>query len=183
MTSTTTLMSADELLAMPDDHQRHELVRGVLTTMALNGAQHAEIASILGHAIWDCLQHANLGGVYAGNTGFILARDPDTVRAPDLTFVRTSRLPGGRSPEGYFELAPDLAVEVLSPTDRHAEVLEKIDEYLAAGTTLVWLVQPRRERVTVYRKGRQPLELSATDNLDGEDVLPGFSLPVASLFA
>lgn len=128
------------------------------------------------------LNDANLGTVFGADAGFILARDPDTVRAPDIAFVQARRLADAAREPGYFRMAPDLAVEILSPTDGRKEALGKVEEYLAAGTTLAWLVQPRRRSVTVYRRGRQPIELHIHDNLDGEDVLPGFSMPISQVF-
>ena len=115
--------------------------------------------------------------------GYLLESDPDTVRAPDVSFVRTDRLsPGGPVP-GYYRGAPDFAVEVVSPHDRYSEVRAKVREYLAAGTAMVVVVDPEDRTVSVYRSGRDPLELSETDTIDGEDVVPGWTMPVRDIFA
>jgi Uma2 family endonuclease len=121
-----------------------------------------------------------LGWVTSNDAGVILERDPDTVRGPDVAFWSILRQP--EVPEGYFEIPPDLAVEVLSPDDRRSKVRDKIREYLANGVTLVWLVDPESRAVTVYARTLRGMELDTTDTLDGGDVFPGFSCQVADLF-
>jgi Uma2 family endonuclease len=176
------LMTADELMHLPDDGQRHELVRGELRTMPPGGWEHGfesikVAASLAPHVIRN-----KLGGVAGADTGFWLTRAPDTVRAPDLAFVRRERLPEGPARRGYFDGAPDLAVEVISPNDRYSEVDEKIGEYLAHGTRMVLVVDPRRRTVTVHRPGQPVRVLGADDMLDGEDVVPGWTMPVRDIF-
>ena len=123
-----------------------------------------------------------LGLCCSTGTGFILERDPDIVRAPDAAFVASGRIPETGVPVGYWPFAPDLAVEVVSPSDRLADVHAKIVDYLAAGTRLVWLVEPETRMVHVYRSTRQVDVLGTDDALDGGDVLPGFRTPVQHLF-
>jgi Uma2 family endonuclease len=123
-----------------------------------------------------------LGVVGGADFGILLARGPDTVRAPDVVFYRADRLPAGGIPSTYWELAPDLAVEVLSPSDRRGKVLKKVGEYLDAGTHLVWVVDPRRRTAVVYRPEGEPTILGADGILDGEDVLPGFRLALAEVW-
>jgi Uma2 family endonuclease len=122
-------------------------------------------------------------GIGAGaETGFLIRRNPDTVRAPDCAFIRKERIPANGIPKKFWPFAPDLAVEVLSPSDSASDVFEKIDEWLDAGTRLVWLVDPDKKTVTVHAAKRPAIKLRLGDTLEGEDVLPGFKLPVADIF-
>jgi Uma2 family endonuclease len=120
------------------------------------------------------------GMVVAAETGFTLQRNPDTVRAPDVAFIRVDRLPPGTH-SGFADFAPDLAVEVLSPSDRPGEVLAKVADWLTAGTALVWTIDPERRRARVYRADGSDTVLSRDDLLEGEDVLPGFRVSIAAL--
>ena len=180
MTSTK-LMTAEELEAMPDDGNNYELVRGALVLMSPAGGLHGRIESRFGRYMDIHVYENDLGTVFTGDTGFILARDPDTVRGPDIAFVRKDRLPPEEH-EGFLELAPDLAVEVISPSDRMCEVLDKVAEYLDAGTRLVVLVVPRRKELMLYGADRSVRVLTVADTFDGGDVLSGFRLPVAAIF-
>jgi Uma2 family endonuclease len=175
-------MTADDLWRLPDDGLRHELVRGELTVMTPAGGSHGRIAMKLGRLLGTHVEARQLGEVVAAETGFLIARDPDTVRAPDAAFISKDRVPAGGLPEGYVPLAPDIAVEVLSPSDTHLNVEEKIDQWLQAGAALVWVVNPRGRTVTVHRTGHDPRILREKDVLTGEDVCPGFSVRVADLF-
>jgi len=149
--------------------------------MAPPGWGHGRKAMVLGASLHVYVEAHRLGAV-ATETGFRLTTDPDTVRAPDVAFVRRDRLPTGDAAERYFEGAPDLAVEVISPNDLYTEVDEKVAEWLEHGTQLVFVVNPRRRTVAVHRPG-QPVRILGTDDaLDGEDVVPGWSLPVRDLF-
>jgi len=123
-----------------------------------------------------------LGVVYTGDTGFVLARQPDTVRGPDVAFLSNERERETKDARPYIPGAPDLAIEVISPGDRTREVLGKVSDYLAAGSRLVWVVTPVREEVSVFRSPFAPLILAGPDLLDGEDALPGFSVTVAEIF-
>jgi Uma2 family endonuclease len=120
------------------------------------------------------------GQVFAAETGFTLARGPDTVRAPDIAFVRRERLPTP-IPVGFPEFAPDLVVEVLSPGDRPGEVLAKVGDWLEAGARLVWVIDPERRIARVYRQDGSESSITADGQLDGEDLLPGFSCPLAEI--
>ena len=181
MNTAARLMTVDELWKLPDDNLRHELVSGELRSMPLNGFNHGVVVSRLACLLGNHCHVNKLGGV-TGASGYILRRDPDTVRATDVAFVRSERLAAVGRPVNFWEGAPDLAVEVLSPSDTAEEVDDKVNEYLTAGTTLVWLVNPRQKTVTVHRSGLQPLVLREADNLDGGDVIPGFRCGVAELF-
>lgn len=176
------LMTADELFRLPDDRMLHELVKGELTTMPPPGAEHGGItARVVGSLIPHVIVRG-LGEVLAGDPGFLLTREPDTVRAPDVAFIRRERLEETGLPRGYFPGAPDLAVEVISPTDLYTEVEDKVAEWLEHGTRLLFVVNPRRRTVAVYRPNQPVRTLTEADMLDGEDVVPGWSLPIRDLF-
>ncbi len=176
------LMTADELWRLPDDGQRHELVRGELRTMPPAGFEHGDISIVfgasLGHHVWP----RQLGRVVGSDVGFQLTTNPDTVRAPDAAFVSQERLAAVGHVRGYFPGAPDLAVEVISPNDLYTEVDEKVAEWLEHGARVVFVVNPRRRTVAVHR-ARQPVRvLTGDDVLEAEDLVPGWSLPVRNLF-
>jgi Uma2 family endonuclease len=175
-----TIMTADELLHLNLPDKRTELVQGVLVVREPAGYQHGEVAMRIAMRIGRFLDDHALGALVAADTGFHLASQPDTVRAPDVGFVSNERRPSP-PPRGYAQFAPDLAVEVLSPDDRPGEVLSKVADWLSAGTRLVWVVDPIRRLVRIYRADGTALQLGAGDALDGEDVLPGFSCPLAAV--
>jgi Uma2 family endonuclease len=159
-----------------------ELVRGQLIVREPPSTRHGAIAANFGYHLSDFVRRRGLGVVFAQDTGFKIASAPDTVRAPDVAFVRQDR--AERIPaRGYAELAPDLLAEILSPDDAPAEVLAKVADWLAAGTQLVWLVDPERSEIRIYRQDGSLSVLRQNDSLEGEDVLPGFACPVAHLFA
>ena len=174
------LMSAEDLLHANIPDKRTELVRGVLVVREPAGGRHGRVASELSRVIGNHVHAHALGAVYAAETGFTLARRPDTVRAPDVAFVRRERLPDPE-PTGFPDLAPDLVVEVLSPGDRAGKILAKVADWLSAGTKLVWVVDPERRLSRVYRSDGSETIVPADGALDGEDVLPAFSCPLASV--
>ena len=174
------LMTAEELLRLNLPNKRTELVRGVLVIREPAGYQHGDVAMRLAAAIFTYVEAHGLGRVFAAETGFTLARNPDTVRAPDVAYVSSARLPD-RPPRGFAELAPDLAVEVLSPDDRPGEVLAKVADWLNAGARLVWVVDPVRVAARVYRADGSESILDETGALRGEGVLPGFEYPLGAL--
>ncbi len=177
----TASLTAEELLHLNLPNKRTELVRGVLVVREPAGYQHGDIAARLLLAIGSHV-HANaLGRVFAAETGFTLFRKPDTVRAPDVAFISTARLPEP-PPRGFGELAPDLVVEVLSPDDRPGELLEKVADWLKAGTRLVWVVDPMRRVARVYRDDGSESLFDERDALTGEDVLSGFALALDGVF-
>jgi len=176
------LVTAEALLHTPDDGFVHELVRGEVRNMTPAGARHGVVASKIDHLLRAHVDANDLGVVGAADTGFVLSRNPDTVRAPDVFFVRRDRVPADGVPEEFWQLAPDLAVEVISASNDPDDMQAKVLEYLAAGTRMIWLVYPRTRAVTVYRSAKSIRLLSAEENLSGEDVLPGFSCKVADFF-
>lgn len=179
----TKSVTADELLKMPDDGLRYELIEGELRPMPPAGHDHGRIGMDLGAPLHRFVTINRLGKVYAAETGFLLRVNPDTVRAPDLAFVRQERVEQVGRTKGYFPGAPDLAVEVVSPNDTVSEVEEKVQEWLEYGTRLVWVVSPKLRTVTVYRSLTDARILTEKDILDGGDVIPGFQIAVAELFA
>ena len=182
MTVNTGLMTADDLWELPDDGMRQELVRGELRTMPPRGLEQGGVTSVFDCALGTYVRGQKLGRAVVGDSGFMLAMNPDTVRASDLAFVRRDRLVDGRGPRGYFHGAPDLAVEIISPSDRYTDVDEKIEEWLEHGTRLVFVVDPRRQLVTVHRPGQLIVRLGLDDVLTGDDVVPGWSMAVRELF-
>jgi Uma2 family endonuclease len=183
MTTRTRPVTAEELLRMPDDGFRYELVKGELKQMLPAGNEHGYRAMKFAWRLAQHVETSGLGRVYAAETGFKIHSDPDTVRAPDAAFVSREPLEEAGPVEGYWPGAPDLAVEVVSPNDRHTEVVEKALEWLDAGCHMVLVVDPKQHTVTVYRSRENIRILADGDTLDGANVIPGFSLPVTEIFA
>ena len=178
-----TLMTADELFDLPDDHWKYELVKGELIRMSPTGAEHGALTARVGR-ILDEYAEAQRSGVCCGaETGFILQRDPDVVRAPDAAFVTADRVPTAGLPKSFWPFAPDLAVEVASPSDRFSDLHTKVAEFFSAGTRLVWIVEPATRTVYVYRSPHDVQALAEHDQLSGADVLPGFRCAVGRLFS
>ena len=173
-------VTADELLTM-GDVGRCELIFGEMVMMSPAGAEHGVVALRVGRYLSEFVERHRLGGVFAAETGFILDRNPDTVRAPDASFVRKARL-GDRPPRGYFDGAPDLVAEVTSPGDTRRNVNEKVNLWLARGTATVWVADPQSMTVTIHRVGRPPQRLATADSIRDEPLLPGFELKVESIF-
>ena len=182
MSTTPTLATADELFAMPDDGFRYELVKGELRRMPPAGSEHGAVSVNIAVVIAVFVKAHSLGVVFGAETGFKIASDPDTVRAPDLAFVRRERIPAEGIPREFWPGAPDLAVEVISPSDIYTEVEEKVHDWLDAGTRMVLVLNPRRRTVTVYTSQTNVARLTEADTLDGGEVLPGLTCRVAELF-
>ena len=174
-------MTADELLRLNISDARSELIRGELVVREPAGYRHGNVAARLLVAIGAFVETRALGWVFTAETGFRLREGPDTVRAPDVAFVRHDRLPDP-PPRGYASLAPDLVVEVLSPDDRPGEVLSKVGDWLEAGTAPLWAVDPERHTARVYRADGSEDHLGEADRLEGEPVLPGFECELRRIF-
>ena len=172
-----TLQTADDLARFREPGKTAELVRGVLVVREPPSTSHGDRAARLTVRLGAFVEREGLGKVFAQDTGFKIEREPDTVRAPDLAFVTQDRLTQ-IPPEGYAELAPDLVVEILSPSDRPGEVLEKVGQWLSAGVRLVWVLDPGRQHARVYRADGAVTIVGAAEDLDGEDLLPGFRCPL-----
>lgn len=177
--------TAEDLLRMPDDGSRYELIEGELRQMVPAGGVRGYLALRIASRLERHVDAENLGRTYAAETGFKISSDPDTVRAPDAAFVRRERVEMAGRVRGYWPGAPDLAVEVVSPNDTHSEVIGKVLAWLEAGSRMVLVVDPEKLTITVYRSRDEirVLTASAGDTIDGADVVPGWTLPVAELFA
>lgn len=174
-------MTAEDLLRLPDDGMRHELIDGELRTMAPAGGPHGDAAgTIHGHLSRFVYDHP-VARVLAAETGFTVRQSPDRVRAPDVAVLSTARIPSGGLPPGYIPGAPDLAVEVVSPGDTATEVLEKVDEWLDADARMVWVVYPSLLRLFVHRPGWSVAQRGPDDEVDGDDLLAGFKMRVRDL--
>jgi Uma2 family endonuclease len=181
--STTTLVTAEELLALPSGMgKRYELLAGELRVMSPAGWVHGEIVANIADLVGAFIRQHKLGRRFGAETGFLLRRDPDTVRAPDFAFIANEHLPKAKPTEAFWPGAPDLAVEVLSPGDTTGEVAEKVKEWLAAGCAAVWVVDPKLKTVTMYRS-LADIEIRTTgETLAGDPIIPGFTCQVDELF-
>lgn len=175
-------LTIEEFQRLPDKEGRMELVRGRVVREPPPGAEHGHVGLTLVASLLQHVREHDLGLVASLETGFVVEERPPTVRAPDVAFISRDRLPSGGIPTGYWRLAPDLAVEVVSPSDRADAVEVKALDYLRCGVREVWVIHPRSRTVSVYRSPTDVEALTATDHLDGADVVPGFRLPVAELF-
>ncbi|HYI13972.1 MAG TPA: Uma2 family endonuclease [Thermomicrobiales bacterium] len=177
----TTLMTAEDLLALPDDDKQYELVEGVLIEMSPSSRYHSRDGQRIATRLGVFVEDHDLGEVHGADGGFILRRNPDTVRSPDAAFVRKERLVE-LDDDGYLPLAPDLVVEVVSPSNTVNEMSRKVREYLDAGTSNVWVVEPLRRRVAVHTQDPVVRIYRDGDTLTGGDVIPGFEIAVTYIF-
>jgi Uma2 family endonuclease len=181
--SATSLVTAEQLLELPTGMgKRYELVAGELRVMSPSGWRHGNVVGNLQTVLGSFIRQHDLGLVFGAETGFRLASDPDTVRAPDFAFIAKQNLPMHTPGEGFWPGAPDLAVEVLSPGDRAGEIDEKTEAWLAAGTAAVWIVDPKLQTVTIYQAKHTVQVRSSGQTLLGDPVVPGFSCAVDELF-
>jgi Uma2 family endonuclease len=181
MTTKAILVTAEELLAMPrGDGKRYELIRGVLIEKMPAGDPHGDAVMQTAFAVELYARTNHYGATRTGEPGYRLERDPDTVRAPDVAWFAPGRLRAGT--QGYPEMAPDLAVEIKSPSNSNPEMAAKAMMWLSYGSQQVWVADPERTTVTVYRSFAEPVVLTEDDTLEGGDLLPGFSVPVWQLF-
>lgn len=175
-------LTVEDLPWLEPEEGRSELVAGTLISEPPPGEGHGGTVTQVATLLLPFVRERGLGWVF-GESGYVLARDPDTVRAPDVSFVSTHRLATATRRGPYLVGAPDLAVEVVSPGDAWQEVAAKVAEYLAAGAQAVWVIDPRHQTVTTHLPGRRPTTLAREEILHGEPYLPGLSLAVADLFA
>lgn len=181
-TTEPVFLTADEFLRLPGDGARRELVLGQVREMPPAGGRHGRIGARILSRLEAHVFANGLGEVFNSDTGFRLASDPDTVRVPDVSFVSRSRADRVGDVEGVWPGAPDLAVEVISPTDVYGEVDEKVSEYFAAGCRMVIVVNPRRRSAIVYRSTGDTVLVREGDALEGGDVVPGWTLPLRDVF-
>ena len=182
MVTTIRLMTAEELLDMPDDGFRYELVRGELRKRLPAGQTHGGYALNIGLSLGGYAKANRLGKSYIADTGFILETDPDHVRAPDFAFISNERLREIGESDGFAQGAPDVAVEVISPNDRYTEVDEKVADWLEAGCRAVVVVNPRRRTVNLHRSPTDVIILTESDILEISDVVPGWRMRVEEIF-
>ncbi|HEY6322017.1 MAG TPA: Uma2 family endonuclease [Thermoanaerobaculia bacterium] len=184
-----TLLTVDDLLRLPEPDLPHELRRGVLRLVTPAISAHGAVSARLLGALAQHVYTHDLGALFTAEAGFLLERDPDTLLCPDVAFVSRERLPAGGLEPRFLELAPDLAVEVLTPSSRPGEVRTKVADYLRLGVRAVWVVDPARRTVRIHsRLARMARRTSAVllaedDMLDGGEVVPGFRCRIAELFA
>lgn len=183
MAAIQTLVTAEELLLLPRGQFRYELIAGELHTMSPAGHVHGRLIPMIASPLYVYVRQHKLGAVYGAETGFILARNPDTVRAPEVAFITAERVAAVGDEPGYWVGAPDLAVEVLSPGDSYGEVEAKVFDWLDGGARMVVVVNGKRQTVTVYRSRSDIRVLVGDESLDGGDVVPGWVLPLQSIFA
>lgn len=175
------LMTAEEFLRLPRTDTFQELVRGEVHTSPPPAGPHGLACNQIGSLIGTyALVHGY--GVVFNQSGFRVERDPDTVRAPDISFLAAERVPPGGLPDGYADLVPDLVVEVVSPSDTAAEVQERMQDWLRWGARLAWLAYPRTRSVAIYAPGEPIRLLGPDDTIDGGEVLPGFTCRVGDFF-
>ncbi len=178
---TPTLVTGEALAEM-GDIGRCELVEGVIVVKSPTGWLHGGVEQRFGQTLGAFVDYHQLGRVLVGEVGIYTRRNPDTVRGADVIYISKARLAQVKS-RSYLDVAPELVIEVLSPDDRWSEVKQKLREYFAIGVVLVWVADPSDKTVSVYRSLTDVRILGEDDLLSGEEVLPGFSIPVASLFA
>jgi Uma2 family endonuclease len=178
----TRALTAEELLRLPDDDRRLELIEGELREMPPAGAEHGTVAFHIAALLQGHITAHDAGRGFAAETGFLLARDPDTVRAPDAAFVSRERAERAGRVLGYWPGAPDLAVEVVSPGDAYSQLHDKALAWLAAGTQLVLVADPATRRVTLYRSPADVTVLEGDQAVDCDPILPGFAPPARALF-
>ena len=176
------LLTAEELADLPDDGCRVELIEGVLQKMPPAGFDDGLISATIASRLDLYVRDHALGRVVGAETGFVLSRDPDTVLAPDAAFVSARRLPPPDQRHGFAALAPDLVVEVVSPSDRAAAIADKALRWIEAGVRLVWVVYPDRRQVAEHLPNGTIHLRQADDALEGGDGLPGFQVPAREFF-
>jgi len=172
-------MSLEAFAALPDDGYRYEYVKGVATMMSPAGGLHGDIASRLIYLLGAHLYPREMGRVFDSSTGFKLPNGD--VRAPDVAVILRERLPGGQTPVGFIDIPPDLAVEVISPSERYEDIRQKIAQYLGWGVKAVWIVEPATRTVTVHTADGV-IRLASDDTLEGGPAAPGFTCRVERLF-
>ena len=179
---TVNFVTADRLMDEQDDGYRCELIRGEVIKMSPTGGKHGVIAHRIGRLLGNWAEQQGIGLVFAAETGFKLATNPDTVRAADVALVLNERIPATGIPDSFWDGAPDLAVEVLSPNDSASDTLDKVRDYLAAGADQVWVADPKSSTISVYRSLQDVQTLTVQETLEGAGAVAGFTCEVQELF-
>jgi Uma2 family endonuclease len=175
-------LTAADFAQLPAEGREFELVRGELVEMNRPKPRHGKILFRIARVVGEYVEDRDLGHWFGGDAGIVTEQDPDTVRGPDAAFASYQRIPREADDEHYFLVAPELVFEVLSPSDRWVNVLDKVSEYLHAGVNVVCLVDPRTRSVQLHRAETTPVTLAETDDFELSDILPGFSCPVMKFF-
>ena len=181
-TEVENMFTWQQLFAMPDDGNRYELIEGVLRMMSPAGSEHGKVAARILARLVVHVEPMDIGEVFAAETGFRIASNPDTVRAPDAAFVSHERLNAVEPTRAYLALAPDLVVEVVSPNDSFSEVESKSQQWLDAGCELVLVADPENETLQVYRQSEQRVVLKSGEIFDSGDVCENWKLAVNDVF-
>jgi Uma2 family endonuclease len=182
MSTSTALMTADELLELPRGQHRYELINGELKTMSPASHAHGRIAMRVGASLAQFVWENDLGEAYAAETGFLLRTKPDTVLAPDFAFISKQRASVGRDQKGFWSGPPDVAIEVLSPSESGPQARKKVAEWLGSGAKQVWSINPKNETVTIYRLSGETTTFTDEETVEADDVLPGFRIAVKEIF-
>lgn len=183
MVSTTKHWTVEELERPGAPDGRYELIDGEIVPVSPTSNKSSRVTNTFAFFITGHVRPLGLGEVFSAEAGFVLFPGRQLIRSPDVAFVRADRLPPESEWDKFPRLAPDLVVEVISPSDPRADVLDKVAMWLAAGVRLLWLADPAAVTVTVHAPDREPVLLAHGDDLYGGDVLPGFQVPIAELFA
>lgn len=160
-----------------------ELVRGEIVEYDMPTSQHGAVCIAISALLYVWAKAGNHGVVFGNDSHVLVDRDPDSVRGPDAAFIRRERLPDGKLPPGTLEISPDLVIEVVSPSDRWSDIFDKIGEYLAAGVSEVWIIDPAKRSLSIHQPNHPVLRFGESDTLAHRELLPGFTCPVAELFA
>lgn len=179
---TTTNATTAEQFGEIDEDGRFDLIDGEVIRLSPSKPLHGNVASRIVQQLGNYADALALGSVFTAEAGFLVAHNPDSVLCPDAAFVRHARLPDKSLWTSFFPFAPDIAVEVLSPSERRRQIERKVALYLAAGAAMVWLVDPSKHSITVHQLDKPPSTLREGDTLDGGEALPGFILPLTDLF-
>ena len=178
----TKLLTAADLLRLYSEGVRGELIRGVLCKTMSAGGEHGEIVFNLGGELRNFIKPRRLGRLAGSDSGVLLERDPDTVREPDIVFISANKIPPGVRVTGYYEVIPDLVVEVKSPSDSRREVHDKARMWISHGVPLVWALYPDSRSIDVHTPDAPRSILTDADTLDGGNILPGFTCKVSDIF-
>jgi Uma2 family endonuclease len=182
MSASTITMTAEELLMLPRGQYRYELVNGELKTMSPASHRHGRIAMRVSASLAQFVWKHKLGDAYAAETGFLLTSNPDTVLAPDAAFITEERARAFRDNKGYWPGAPDLAVELISPSESGPKVRAKVSQWIGYGAKQVWIVDPKHETVTIHRRLADSVKFEVHQTLEADELLPGFRMAVADIF-
>ena len=182
ITKSEHVTTAEQLLALPDDGNRYELVKGILKMMSPAGNEHGRVTLRIAARLAMHVEKFDLGETYAVETGFRISNDPDTVRAPDAAYVSHARLQTVEPTRGYLPLAPDLVVEVVSPNDRSSDIEAKAHQWLTAGSAIVLVADPENLTIRVYENPKDIRVLCAGDTFESGKVCGGWKLTINDAF-